>query len=55
MTFSISAMVSARDSDIKPDSEVGGLIPGMIWKMSCHNLSITNFTLTFILQKSSLS
>ena len=27
MTFSISALVSARDSHIKPDSEAGGLIP----------------------------
>jgi len=26
MTFSISALVSARDSHIKPDSEAGGLI-----------------------------
>ena len=24
-----------------------GLIPGMIWKISCHNLFITYFTLTF--------
>jgi hypothetical protein len=24
-----------------------GLIPGIIWKMSCHNLFITYFTLTF--------
>ena len=28
MTFSISALVLARDSNIKPDSEAGGLIPG---------------------------
>jgi hypothetical protein len=41
MTFSISALVSARDSHIKRDSEAGGLIPGTIWKMSCHNLFIT--------------
>jgi len=53
MTFSISALVLARDSHIKPDSEVGGadvgrgLIPGTIWKISCHNLFITYFTLTF--------
>ena len=47
MTFSISA----RDSNIKPDSEAGGLIPGTIWKISCYNLFITYFTLTFILQK----
>ena len=26
MTFSISALVLARDSHIKPDSEAGGLI-----------------------------
>ena len=24
-----------------------GLIPGTIWKISCHNLVITYFTLTF--------
>ena len=24
-----------------------GLIPGTIWKISCHNLYITYFTLTF--------
>ena len=24
-----------------------GLIPGTIWKISCHNLFITYFTLTF--------
>ena len=24
-----------------------GLIPGAIWKISCHNLFITYFTLTF--------
>jgi hypothetical protein len=47
MTFSISALVLARDSHIKPDSEAGGLIPGTIWKISCHNLFITYFTLTF--------
>jgi hypothetical protein len=55
MTFSISALVSARDSHIKPNIEAGGLIPGMIWKISCHNLFITYFTLTFILQKRSLN
>ena len=27
MTFFISALVLARDSHIKPDSEAGGLIP----------------------------
>jgi hypothetical protein len=47
MTFSILALVLARDSHIKPDSEAGGLIPGTIWKISCHNLLITYFTLTF--------
>ena len=54
MTFSISALVLARDSHIKSDSEAGGLIwvegwliPGTIWKISCHNLFITCFTLTF--------
>jgi hypothetical protein len=47
MTFSILALVSARDFHIKPDSEAGGLIPGTIWKISCHNLFITYFTLTF--------
>jgi hypothetical protein len=30
MTFSISALVSACDSHIKPDSEAGVLIPGQI-------------------------
>ena len=25
-----------------------GLIPGTIWKISCYNLFITYFTLTFI-------
>ena len=47
MTFSISALVSARDSHIKPDSEAGGLIPGTICKILCHNLFISYFTLTF--------
>jgi hypothetical protein len=29
-------------------ADVGrGLIPGTIWKISCHNLFITYFTLTF--------
>jgi len=28
-----------------------GLIPGTIWKISCHNLFIIYFTLTFIWQK----
>ena len=32
-----------------------GLIPGTIWKISCHDLFITYFTLTFILQKRSLN
>ena len=38
-----------------------GLIPGTIWKISCHNLFITYFTLTFfqaltfILQKRSMN
>ena len=32
---------------IKADSEAGGLIPETIWKISCHNLFITYFTLTF--------
>jgi hypothetical protein len=47
MTFSISTLVSARDFYIKPDSEAGVLIPGTIWKISCHNLFITYFTFTF--------
>jgi hypothetical protein len=47
MTFSISALVSARNSNIKPDSKTGGLIPGTIWKISCNNLFITYFTSTF--------
>ena len=36
--ISISALVSDRDSHIKSDSEAGGLIPGTIWKIWCHNL-----------------
>ena len=47
MTFSISALVSARDSHMKADGEAGVLIPGTIWKSSCHNLFITYFTFTF--------
>ena len=47
MIFFIPALVSARDSHIKPDSEAGGLISGTIWKISWHNLFITYFTLTF--------
>jgi len=51
MTFSISALVLARYSHIKPQrswrADMGrGLIPGTIWKISCHNLFITYFTLT---------
>ena len=47
MTFSISALVSAQDSHMKADNEAGVLIPGTIWKISCHNLFITYFTFTF--------
>jgi hypothetical protein len=47
MIFFIPALVSARDSHIKSDSEAGGLISGTIWKISWHNLFITYFTLTF--------
>ena len=44
MTFSISALVLARSWR----ADMGrGLIPGTIWKISCHNLFITYFTLTF--------
>jgi hypothetical protein len=32
-----------------------GQIPGTIWKISCHNLFITYFTLTFILHTRSLN
>jgi hypothetical protein len=32
MTFSILALVSARNSHINPDSEAGGLIPGRYGK-----------------------
>jgi hypothetical protein len=48
MTFSISA----RDSNIKPDSEAGGLIPGTIWKISCYNLFIIKLTHFKILEQS---
>jgi hypothetical protein len=37
MTFSISALILAWDSHIKPDIKAGGLIPGMIWKISCQS------------------
>jgi len=47
MTFCISALVSARDSHIKPDSEAGGLIPVTMMKNSCHNLFITYLALKF--------
>ena len=47
MIFSILAVVSARDSHIKPGSESGGLTPRTIWQILCHNLFITYFTLTF--------
>jgi len=50
MTFSISALVSARDSHIKPDSEAGWLIPETMRKISCHNLFITYLTLTLFFQ-----
>ena len=43
MTFSISALVSARDSHIKPDSEAGGMITRPIWKCPCIKLFITYF------------
>jgi len=55
MTFFILALVSAWDFHIKPDGEAGGLIPGTICKIPSHNLFITYFTLTFILQKRSLN
>ena len=45
-TFSISALVSAREQSWRADMG-RGLIPGMIWKILCHNLFITYFTLTF--------
>jgi len=58
MTFSISALVSARDFHID-------LIPRTIWKMSCHVMSWSIYhilyidfffqALTFILQKRSLN
>jgi hypothetical protein len=53
MTFSISTLVLAWDSHIKPDSKGGGLIwvdgwyQGPYGKFWCHNLFITYFTLTF--------
>jgi len=47
MIFSILAVVSARDSHIKPGSESGGLTPRTIWQILCHNLFFTYFTLTF--------
>jgi hypothetical protein len=43
LTCSILALVSTRDSHIKPDGEVGGLIPGPIWEMPCNDLFITYF------------
>jgi hypothetical protein len=43
MTFSILALVSTRDSHIKPDCEAAGLIPGPIWEMPCNYLFITYF------------
>ena len=43
MAFSILALVLARDSHIKPDSEAGGLISGPIWKMPYNDLFITYF------------
>jgi hypothetical protein len=39
MTFSISALVSARDSHIKPDSEAGGLI--WVEKIRCKKDLLT--------------
>ena len=52
MTFSISALVLARYSHTSPTAKLEGwygsrLLPGTIWKISCHNLFITYFTLTF--------
>jgi hypothetical protein len=50
MIIPLKALVSARDSHIKPDSEAGWLIRvegWYIWKISCHNLFITYSTLTF--------
>ena len=52
MTFSISALVLARDSHIKPDSEAGGLIWVEGWYQGRYgkfhvSLFITYFTLTF--------
>jgi len=66
MTFSISALVLARDSHIKPDSEAGGLIWVEGWyqrrygkfhvMIFYHIFYIDLFqALTFILQKRSLN
>ena len=43
MSFSILALVSTRDSHIKPDCEAGRLIPGPIWEKPCNDLFITYF------------
>ena len=45
MAFSILALVLARDSHIKPDSEAGraDMGRGSIWKMPCNDLFITYF------------
>jgi hypothetical protein len=43
MSFSILALVSTRDSHIKPDCEAGGMLPGPIWEMPCNDLFITYF------------
>jgi hypothetical protein len=45
MTFSISALVLARDSYIKPDSEAGGLIWVEGWYQGRYGKF--HFTLTF--------
>jgi hypothetical protein len=66
MTFSISVLVSTRDSHIKADSEAEwtdmgrGLIPGtdmkLFMSLSIYHIFYIYFfqTLTFILQKRSL-
>ena len=49
MPFSISGLLSSRETDISPRVDIGpGMITVLIWKKACINLFITyiNFELT---------
>jgi hypothetical protein len=46
MSFSISRLLSSRETDISPRVDIGpGMITVLIWKKACINLFITYFNI----------